>query len=229
MKVFSKLNTLFRANLRESLEQVTDANAVRIYRQEIVEAEELLAARREALATTIATRRELEADIERLERRVSKREKQIQRLPEAERREELLHVAATEIASFESELECIKQRHVELCGSISKEELALRKLLSEIREHRREAGLLESQLRRQRAGSPAARTISGRLAALRETRAALHDSVDSGDQLEAGMAEAIARVDVSPVDRELRAAGRDDSALKIAEVLQRLKGQGASV
>ena len=47
MSILQKLNTLFRAGVRESAEAITDANAIRIYRQEIVDAEAVLARRPE--------------------------------------------------------------------------------------------------------------------------------------------------------------------------------------
>ena len=227
MSVFTKLNTLFRAGVRESVEQVTEANAIRIYRQEIAEAGDLLASRRDTLAATIATRLELEQEIRRLEQRIAKREQQVKDLPAAERSESLLQLAAGEIAALEQELESGKRRHVAICESISREEIALRKLLGEIREHRRELKLLESQVRRQRAGSSTGRTISGRLAALRETRAAIAGRVADTDHLEAGMEEALDRVENSPLDRELQARGRDKGTLHMEAVLQRLRGTEA--
>ena len=221
MNMMTKLNTLFRASLRESVEQVTDANAVRIYRQEIVEAEELLSLRRDQLAATIATRRELEQDIDQMERRIARREDQLRRLPESERGEDLLQLAAREIAAFESELQESK-RHLQ-AELISREELALRKLLAEIKEHRREIKLLESRFRRHRPGTPATQTVSGRLAALRETRTAIDGCISRGDHLEAGMEEAVARVESSPVDRELEARQRDDHSVHVESVLARLR------
>lgn len=228
MSVFDKLNTLFRAGLRESVEQVTDANAIRIYRQEIVEAEELLAQRRDALAATIATRKELEDDVDRLGRRIQQREKQLRHLPEDERSDQLLELAAREIAGFETELEMSRRRHVEICELISREEAALRKLLGEIREHRREIELLSSQVRRQRAGTPAGQTVAGRLAALRETRAAISGTVSAGDHLEAGMEEALQRVDGSPLDRALADRGHDPGSAHLQSVLTRLRGLGSA-
>ena len=203
MRVFSKLNTLLRASVRESVEKLTGANTIRIYTQEIVETEELLSRRRDALAAAIASRKELEEEIALLARRISKRERQVQRLPKAERGEELLRLAAAEIAGFEAEMESLKRAHVERCQQISREELSLRRLLGETKEHRRELKMLEAQVRRKESAPSGSQTISGRLAALRETRAAISGSVRTGDHLESGMEEAIQRVDGSPVDREL--------------------------
>ena len=38
MSILRKLNTLLRAGVRESAEQITNANAIRIYRQELADA-----------------------------------------------------------------------------------------------------------------------------------------------------------------------------------------------
>ncbi len=227
MSVFDKLNTLLRANVTESVTRLTDANAVRIYRQEIVDAETLANQRRDALAATIATRRELESATSRLSTQISQREAQVKSLPEPEASEELLTLAAREIADLEAELETAKRRHIDICELISREERALRKLLGEIREHRREIGLLESQLRHQRISPSASQTLSGRLAALRETRASLKDSVLAGDALEAGMEEAMDRVHGSELEQSLRRRGLDERSHRVAEVLARLR-KGAS-
>jgi hypothetical protein len=162
-----------------------------------------------------------------LQCRIAARERQLGQLPESERGERLLEIAAREIAALEEEMEVGKQRHVEICQRISREEIALRKLLGETREHRREIRLLESQVRRQRAGGPAGQTISGRLAALRETRAAIAGTVECNDHLEAGMEEALDRVTSSPLERELQARQQDGGALRVQAVLNRLRGLAA--
>jgi len=226
MQIFNKLGTLMRAGVRESVEHLTDANAIRIYRQEIVEAEELMSSRRDALAAAIATRRETEGEISSLQGRIQRKEDQISRLHEAARSDELLQAAAREIASYESRLAASKQRHVAICEDISREELALRRLLGEIKEHRRDIKLLESQLSRQRGlhNPVPGQSISGRLASLRQTRATISDSVSGNQHYEAGMTEALERVESSALDRELTAAAVDDESLHIASVMTRLQG-----
>lgn len=224
MSVFTKLNTLFRAGVRESAEAVTDANAIRIYRQEIVDAEQMLANRRDALASMIAARKELEDDIEATQGRVVKREQQLSSLPEGQRNEELLQLAAIDIATTEALLEAYKIRHVTLCEKVQKEEIVLRNLLREIKEHRREIRMLESDLQRQRImpGSKQ-QTVSGRLAALRQTRTSISESISGGEYSEAGMEEAIDRVETSELDRQLNRNGCNDKEQHVAQVLARLK------
>jgi phage shock protein A len=219
------VNTLFRAGVRESAEAVTDANAVRIYRQEIIDAEEVLTRRRDGLAVMIAARRELEDDIQTAQRRISKRENQLADLPESERSEDLLLLAAQDIANSESQLEDFKRRHISLCEKIQCEEITLRKLLAEIKDHRRGIKLLESDLQRHRGAMRASGngTISGRLAALRQTRSSITDAIGSGEHAEAGMEEALERVETSSIDRHLNGRGCNDADQRVAQVLARLK------
>lgn len=225
MNVFSKLNTLFRAGVRESAQAVTDANAIRIYRQEIVDAEQMLVNRRDAMAGMIAARKELEDDIEATQQRITKREQQLLNLPQEQRNEELLQLAAIDIATTESQLEALKARHINTCEKIQKEEIVLRNLLREIKEHRRQIKMLESDIQRQRMmpGSKQQQTVTGRLAALRETRNSISDAISGGDYAEAGMEEALDRVETSDFDRTLNRTGCNDKEQHIAQVLARLK------
>lgn len=225
MGVWSKFNTLLRAGARESVERVTDANAVRIYRQEIVEAEEMLQRRRDALAAMIASRRELERDMENARARIAKREQQLRAVSAGERGEALLQHAAGDIAAAESRLETAAARHAALCSRVGDEELRLRKLLAETREHRRDLRLLEAQLARGRNPLHArcGETISARLALLRDSRRALRGGVCDGDDLEMAVDEALQRVDRDPVDACLAEAGQDAGSRRTAAVLERLR------
>ena len=230
MSIFTKLNTLFRAGVRESAEALTDANAIRIYRQEIIDAESMLTRRRDALAAIIAARKEVEDDIKRSQCRISKRESQLGNLPAEECSEELLQLAAREIATMEAHLDDSKCRHIDLCEKIQREEMTLRKLLAEIKDHRREVKLLEADLQRQRGSlrSSENQTVSGRLAALRQTRSAISEAIGTGDYAEAGMEEALDRVETSELDRHLNARGCSDDEQRVAEVLARLKAGAAT-
>lgn len=225
MSIFQKLNTLMRAGVRESAEKITDANALRIYRQEVVDAENLLARRRTSMAAVIATRKDLEQEIEVAQKRVRSREAQLSQLPEADRSESLLMLAAQDIASCEAHIASLQQRHVEMAQRINSEEISLRKLLAELKEHRRELKVLEAQLR----GTGSIKsfdysgTVSGHLATLRATRADLTGMVTVSDNAEASMEEALERVDGDPLQRELHALGRDDESLRVKSVLARLQ------
>ncbi len=224
MGLIDKMHTLFRATVHDSVEQVTEANCVRIYRQEIRDAEGLLARRRDALGAMIANRKDLEAELERAQRKIAQRESQVQVLDESTLTEDLLQASAREIACLELHREALQQRLVGTCEMIAREELLLRKLLSELSDHRRDLKLLEAQL-----GNGGTRplapgdTVSGRLVALRETRVAISGGIETLTHLEDGVEEADERLSGSAVDRTLRAVGKDNESMRVAAVLERLK------
>jgi phage shock protein A len=220
-----KLNTLFRATVHDSVEQLTDANCVRIYRQEIRDAGELLSRRRYALGAMIANRKDLEAELERAGRKITQRESQVSLLDATTLTDDLLQASAREIAALEVHREAIEQRHLQTREMISREELQLRRLLSELSEHRRDLKLLEAQLGTNGGSRTMApqETIGGRLIALRETRCAINGGVEELDHLEEGVTEADERVSGSAVERALREVEQDDASLRVAAVMERLK------
>lgn len=224
MRLVQKLNTLFRATVHDSVETLTEANCVRIYRQEIRDAEALLSRRRYALGAMIANRKDLEAELDRAGRKIEQRESQVGILDGSTLTDDLLEASAREIASLELHREAIKRRHVQTCEMIGREELQLRRLLSELSEHRRDLKLLEAQLGNggDRPAAPR-ETVSGRLTALRETRCAINGGIESMDHAEEGMAEADERLTGSAIDRALRDTGQDGESLRVAAVLERLR------
>ena len=225
MSIFTKLNTLFRASVRESAEVLTDANAIRIYRQEIIDAESMLTRRRDALAAMIAARKEMEDEINAAQDRIGKREQQLSSLPTQDRSEDLLQLAARDIAATETHLQDSKHRHIRVCEKIQQEEFILRKLLAEIKEHRRGIKLLEAELSRQRVVGRVSgtQTVAGKLQELRDTRSSLGGAITLGEHEEAGMEEAIDRVATSALDRHLKQHDCIDDARHIAQVLNRLR------
>tara|TARA_R110002110_G_scaffold205066_7_gene417279 strand:- start:434791 stop:435489 length:699 start_codon:yes stop_codon:yes gene_type:complete len=228
MNVFTKLNTLLRAGARESAERITEANAIRIYRQEVVDAENLLEKRRLHLAGLVATRKDLERELERASARIASRERQIARLSDDERSDEVLMLAATDIASYEAHKNQLRQRYTDIIRRIDTQELTLRKLVNEIREHRREIRILSCELDRGglRSADQYRSTVASHLATLRETRASITGAVRDSDTAESSMEEALERVDGDPVDRELASQGKDDVTVHINQVLLRLRGIG---
>jgi phage shock protein A len=230
MNIMRKLNTLLRAGARESAERITDANALRIYRQEIVDAENLLERRRACLAGLIATRKDLEQEIAAAHVHIRSREQQVGGINPAERSEELLLLAAKDIAGTERHAAQLKQRQLAVVERIGNEELTLRKLVAEIREHRREIRILAAQVAgngRLPVGNGGS-TVAAQLATLRETRAGITVTLSGSDVAEASFTEALERLEGDPLERELVAQGRDHASLHLAEVLARLKGMDGS-
>jgi phage shock protein A len=226
MTIFTKLHTLLRAGARESAERITDANAIRIYRQEIVDAENLLERRRLCLAGQVACRKDLEQEIATARQRIQNREAQIAGIDPKERTESLLLLAAKDIAATQGHLSNLEGRRLALSERIGDEERTLRKLLTEIKEHRREIKLLAVEVAS--AGrSPAGNycnTVAAHLATLRKTRESITGTVSHADVAEASFTEAMERVDGDPLERELSTQGRDAGSVQLAVVLERLRG-----
>jgi phage shock protein A len=225
MSILRKLHTLARAGVREGAAQITEANAIRIYRQEVVDAEALLVRRRTALGAMIATRKDLEREICAARARLRAREAQIARLAPADRSEELLRLAAQDIAATEAHVTGLENRKLAVVERIHREERCLRNLLAEVREHRREVGILAAQLAQGggRVTTDYGETVAGHLATLRATRASLGEALMRSDYAEEGMAEAMQRVEGDPLEQALSEAGRDDASLRVAQVLARLR------
>ncbi len=228
MTILTKLQTLFRANMRETAEKVTDANAVRIYRQEIVDAQNLLAQRKLGLAAMIAGRKDLEHEIASAKARAQQHEDEIQKIPAKERNEDLLLIAATDIAAQQALANELSQRHLKVSQRIHAEEITLRKLKNEIREHSREVKILQSQIVTSHSAAPSQyeNTVAAQLATLRDTRATLSTVASAVDKTEASMEEMIERVDGSPLERKIRSSEKTDQDLMVNTVLSRLKTLG---
>jgi len=226
MSVLQKLNTLFRANARGAAEVIIDANAIRIYEQEIIDAEQLLARRRDAMAIMIANRNELERELETIKANIIRREEQLQRVPQTERTEALLELAAEEIAAAENQQHQLEIQLAELTLRVKELEITLRQLIAEIRQHRRDVKMLGSQAKSVASGNAAGiDTLNGRLQALRATRASIGEQLAGSRDLEAGVKEAAQRLDEAPLKRELARLGGSDDAAHIAVVKERLKSK----
>jgi phage shock protein A len=224
MSVLGKLNTLFRANARSAAEVVIDANAIRIYEQEIIDAEQLLARRRDAMATMIANRNELERELDTVKATIARREEQLQRLSAEERTDELLDLAAEEIAAAENQQHQLEIQHADLSLRIRELEITLRQLICEIKQHRRDLKLMASQSRSMAGANDAGiNTLNGRLQALRATRAGINGQLADSRDLEAGVKEVAQRLDEDPLEREIQRAGVGDDAVHIAAVKERLR------
>jgi hypothetical protein len=228
MTLLTSLQTLFRASVREATEKITDANAVRIYRQDIVDAQNLLAQRKLGLAAMIACRKDLENEIASAKARAQRQEDALQRVPVHERNEDLLLIAATDIAAQQALADELSQRHLELSRRINAEEITLRKLKNEIRDHSREARILQSQIATSRSAAPTQyeNTVAAQVAILRETRASLATLAPAADINEASVEEMIERVEETPLQRAIKSSGKTDRDLMINQVLSRLKTMG---
>lgn len=225
MSIFTKLNVLIRASAHDSVEAITDANCIRIYRQEVRDAVDMLSQRRRALGLMIAARKDIEAELEALQGTIRQRESQVQQLDEPVLTEDVLLAAAQELASLEEYCEVLKRRQAELAKNISREEIQLRRLVSELSEHRRELKMLESQLGMNKGvlQTTPKETIAERLLSMREARLTASGNATTQTHLEEGIDEAEQRLSRDSIDQVLLDNRKDTNSLRVAAVLQRLK------
>ena len=224
MSIFVKLNTLFRAGGREAAEALLDANSLRVYEQEIVDAESMLLRQREGMAVRIASREELAREINQVEQQIRKAEEKAALLIAAEKQEHMLELAAAEIATLERRLAALREQHQECCREIDSDEARLRGLVGEIKQHRRDLKLLRSQEARHGGSrSSAGNTLAARLQALRDSRQGIRERLAGNNDLEAGVEEVARRLDQQPFEQALQEQGLADEQLHRDQVLARLK------
>ena len=134
-------------------------------------------------------------------------------------------LGARDIAANEAHVAKLDKRRIEIQERITSEELTLRKLVTEIKEHRREIRILAADLSRngRLTTSNCSSTVAGHLATLRATREGIAGTLSNSDVAEESFVEASERVDGDPLDRELHTQGRDAASLQMASVLERLK------
>lgn len=232
MGLSDKLNTLLRARSRDWAQHWVDAHGLKIYAQEITDAETVLAERRNGMIQQLALRRELEFDMERLTATLHARETELSRLTPAQREPWLLQEAAEEIAALEQERECLKLQHAGLCEQVSALETGLRELLREIRHHRRELKRLTAAERGAMNVARAAPGLQAQVISLQDTRERLSQRLASDQALDTAAAEVRQRLD-QPLEQALERAGVSDRSLRVARVLSRLQsktdGEGETV
>lgn len=124
MNVMQKIITAVRGKVRESAEEVIDANAIRIYEQELIDAKSGLAQAKHKLSLVMAERIQLERNSQTLIKQFEKREQQTREAlerGETSLAEELaMAIIETEkiLNSQEDSIDQLKQREIKLTQKI---------------------------------------------------------------------------------------------------------------
>ena len=140
MAVLNKILTLLRSSVREIGDSVVDANANRIYEQEIVDAKSAVAQAREELTLVMAKEMQSAREIERLKVSAAQYEKHT--LEALEKNETALaEEAAARVASLEDELDAQTKAHASYALNTAKLKDLIRKAESKLRDHERELAM----------------------------------------------------------------------------------------
>lgn len=143
MNVMRKIATAFRGSMRESAEIVIDANAIRIFEQEILDAEQGLARSKQQLTYMMAERVQLERSNSKLQEQIKSREIQTAKALEID--DETL---ASELAEDILEKEqIVAEQHVAI-SNLTGRERKLTRIIQEsarqIKMYRRELGVAKA-------------------------------------------------------------------------------------
>jgi phage shock protein A len=143
MNVMRKIATAFRGSVRESAEVVIDANAIRIFEQEILDAEQGLARSKQQLAYVMAERVQLERVTAKLHEQVTVREAQTAKALETNN-----EALANELAEDILEKEALINEHKESSQELSVRERKLTQSLKgaaqQIKMFRRELSITKA-------------------------------------------------------------------------------------
>lgn len=210
-----------RGAARESAEVILDANAIRVFEQEIVDVEASIQLRKQAMSEVIVARNQIEREIEAVKTIISKREEQAVALLGNESDEDLLDEIAADIVRYEETLDNLKAQHKTMCKRILTMEAALRRALTEIAQYRRDLRLARAQ---QISASSLARAnnIPKQLSELESTRRHI-DALQSGDDdRESAWDEMETRMDPQGLNRRSGKIDTAEQAKRKEAVLRRL-------
>ena len=230
MSVWNKLNTLLRASAREPVEALVDANAIRIFEQELRDAEQAFGRSKRQLACLMAEKTFLQRDNDSLQDAINKRENQAA-LALQQGHEALAMELATAIAEDENllirqqqHLERIQQQEARLRKQLRSTARNLRHYKAELRLARanQSAGQVTVQLRGYREG------ITGHFEAMDQSLARIqagqtrqHDMEDALNELDQDLGD-------RSLDERLRAAGIDTGDQRADKVLYRIRARQQS-
>ena len=218
MSVIKRVVTLLRGSVREIGESVVDANATRIYEQEIVDARQAIVAARNDLTMVMAKEMQSAREIERLQQ-------------EAARYESLAEEVAGRVAALEEELAGQTKAHAAYALQVVKLKDLVRTAEQRIREHEREIGIAkttESVYRATRSisenlGSGGSRLLNAResLERIKQRHEELADRMTAADQLEGELGH-------GALDRKLREAGIGEQADRQRDAMARIRARAAT-
>ncbi|MCP4430465.1 MAG: hypothetical protein GY806_05755 [Gammaproteobacteria bacterium] len=222
MGIFSKLTTLARGAARESAEVILDANAIRVFEQEIVDVEESIQLRKQAMSEVIVTRNQIDREIESIKTIIEKREEQARALIHKDNDPDLVDEIASDIVQYEESLSELESQRNAMSKRIMAMEAALRRALTEIAQYRRDLRLARAQ---QISASSLARAnnIPKQLSELEGTRRHIAALQTGDDDRESAWAEMEDRMDPQGLNQRHEKVSMAEQAKRKEAVLRRLE------
>ena len=230
MSVIKKMVTLLRGSVREIGESVVDANATRIYEQEISDARHNIEQARGDLTLVMAKEMQSAREIERLKSDVARFETlAVEALDKSH--EGLAKEVAGKVASIEQELESQTQAHAAYAVQVVKLKELIKTAEARVREHERQLAMAkttESVYRATQSISDSIGTSGGKLVSARQSlerikqrHEDLADRMTAAEQLESEIGH-------SALEKKLAAAGIGDGSDRARKAMERIRARQAA-
>lgn len=230
MTVIKKLVTLLRGSARELGESVVDANATRIYEQEIVDSRHSIDQARGDLTGVMAKEMQTARAIEKLKTEVARYEGlALEALNKSQ--EALALEVANKVGTLEQELDEQTKAHASYAVQVAKLKELIKSAEARIREHERELAIAkttESVYRATRSiseniGSSGSKLVNARqsLERIKQRHEDLSDRMAAAESLDAEFGHAA-------LEKKLAAAGIGEAADRARKVMERVRARQAS-
>ncbi len=230
MSLWIKLNTLFRATAHEPVEHLVDANAIRIFEQEIRDAENAIVQAKYQLATVMAEKKQLQRHNQALEENIALKEQQAMAALE-QANEQLAQDLACVIADDENLLRDQRQQAHYLDQQEQRLKQQLRGSAQSIQRYQRELNLAKANRNAQQALGQLRGYSSGLSASLQEMESSLQRIQKRQNrtlELEEALQEINAEMNGEQLDARLKQAGIKTGKHDADAVLERLRKQRAA-
>jgi len=230
MSVIKKVVTLLRGSAREIAENVVDANATRIYEQEIVDAKQSILEARNSLADVMAKEMQGARAVSRLEGEIAHYEGlALEALNKAQ--EALAEEVAGKVANLEQELDELRKAHASYVAQVSSLKELIKAAEAKIREHEREIAIARTtesvykatQSISDNIGNSGSRLASAResLERIKQRHEHLADRLQAGEQLDRELGE-------KALATKLAEAGIGQDAERQRKVMERIRSRQAA-
>lgn len=230
MSVMKKVMTLLRGSVREIGETVVDANATRIYEQEILDAKQSIAQAKDDLAGVMAKEMQSARQIEKLQAEINRYEGlAVEALDNSQ--EALAEEVAGKVGGLEHELQEQTRAHAAYAVQVTRLKDLIKQAEGRIREHEREIGVAkttESVYRATRSiseniGQGGSKLMSAResLDRIKQRHEDLSDRMTAAEQLDNEFGQ-------GALEKKLAAAGVGDEAKRQSDVMARIRARQAA-
>lgn len=227
MNVWSKFHTLIRASAQEPIGALVDANGIRIFEQELRDAEQAMGRSKRQLACLVAEKKFLERDNDTLREAIGRRESQASVAIE-QGHHDLALEAATAIADDENlltrqqqQLERIRQQETRLRNQLQEYVRSLRHYRAELRLARasQSAGGVSQQLKGYRQG------MTAHFEEMDQSIAHIQSRQQQFQDMDTALTEIDQDLSQRSLDARLKAAGIDTGDQQANKVLERIRAR----